>query len=44
MLFSNCLMREDDYNSKTIAELVKGKEIARKAKEPSIIANCNALD
>lgn len=32
---------EDDYNSK-IAELVKEKEIARKAKEPSIIANCNA--
>lgn len=32
---------EDDYNSK-IAELVKEKEIARKAKEPSSIANCNA--
>lgn len=32
---------EDDYNAK-IAELVKEKEIARKAKESSVIANCNA--
>ncbi|MDE6413281.1 MAG: MFS transporter, partial [Eubacterium sp.] len=32
---------EDDYNAK-VAELVSEKEIARKAKDHSVIANCNA--
>ncbi|MDE5995312.1 MAG: hypothetical protein K2G56_00155 [Eubacterium sp.] len=32
---------EDDYNAK-VAELVKEKEMARKAKDHSVIASCNA--